>query len=110
MAGPSKSPSKPLLPEHSIHFLLLRANDLGFRAENLVAEPSDGRQGSMRPEGRRRCRTLVAASALAGALRWPLAIYALLRARLNHYFFVVKPHHNDLERSRQDEQISGSGP
>jgi hypothetical protein len=35
MAGPSKSPSKPLLPEHSIHFLLLRANDLGFRAENL---------------------------------------------------------------------------
>ena len=37
MAGPSKSPSKPLLPEHSIHVLLLRANDLGFRAENLVA-------------------------------------------------------------------------
>jgi hypothetical protein len=35
MAGLSKSPSKPLLPEHRIHVLLLSANDLSFRAKNL---------------------------------------------------------------------------
>jgi hypothetical protein len=28
-------PSKPLLPEHRIQVLLLRANDMAFRAENL---------------------------------------------------------------------------
>ena len=32
MAGQSKSPNNPLLPEHRIHVLLLSANDLGFRA------------------------------------------------------------------------------
>ena len=32
MAGQSKPPSNPLLPEHRIHVLLLSANDLGFRA------------------------------------------------------------------------------
>jgi len=35
VAGPSKSPSKPLLPEHRIQVLLLPANDLVFRAKNL---------------------------------------------------------------------------
>src|SRR5258705_9629194 len=33
VAGPSKSPSKPLLPEHRIQVLLLHANDLVFRAK-----------------------------------------------------------------------------
>ena len=38
MAGQSKSPSNPLLPEHRIHVLLLSANDLVLSATNLRNE------------------------------------------------------------------------
>ena len=33
MSGQSKSPAGPLLPEHPIHVLLLRANDLPIPAK-----------------------------------------------------------------------------
>jgi hypothetical protein len=101
VAGPSKSLSKPLLPEHRIQVLLLHANDLAF-APKISERPSNGAvdkkgRGSSttgcarsaqavtarRRNGgsieRRRCRSARAARRFAGAKAGPI------RANVQHH-------------------------
>ena len=59
MSGQSKSPASPLLPEHPIHVLLLRANDLPIPAKlELIPHPIEGRWDSCTGEAAMRIDSL----------------------------------------------------